>query len=149
VEREITINKPNAEVFSYIKLVKNQPDYAKWAKGDSAMRITSKGTDGSVGFISDWESDNKDIGKGEQEITKITEGAEIDVTIRFTRPVQETQNNYFTTEAVTPNQTKVKWAMTGTMNYPMNFMMLFVNVDNVMGSGLTAGLARLKSTLEK
>ncbi len=148
VQREVVINKPVASVFDYIKLVKNQPDYAKWTKGDTAMLITSTGTDGTAGYVSYWQSNNKDIGKGEQRITKVTEGSEADVVITFTQPMQEVQTNYFTTEAITSAQTKVKWVMTGRMEYPMNFLMLFVNVDNIMGAGLANGLQRIKTNME-
>jgi hypothetical protein len=34
VEQEITINKPNADVFNYVKMLRNQVYYSKWAKMD-------------------------------------------------------------------------------------------------------------------
>src|SRR5690554_6331855 len=74
VEREITINRPKQEVFAYIKYLKNQDNFSKWAKMDPAMKKTYKGTDGTVGFVSAWESEQDDVGKGEQEIKIITEG---------------------------------------------------------------------------
>ncbi len=73
VEREITIDKPKEDVFDYVKFLKNQDNYSKWATMDPDMKKTYRGTDGTVGFISAWESNNKDVGKGEQEIKKITE----------------------------------------------------------------------------
>src|SRR6478736_279635 len=69
VEREIVINKPKKEVFDYIRFIKNQDHYSKWAMMDPNMKKTYTGTDGTVGFISAWESENKNVGTGEQEIT--------------------------------------------------------------------------------
>jgi len=34
VEREIVINKPKAEVFNYVKMLKNQENYSLWATMD-------------------------------------------------------------------------------------------------------------------
>ena len=59
VEREVTINKPEAEVFGFIKYIKNQDQYSVWNNIDPAMKKTYKGTDGTVGFVSAWESTNK------------------------------------------------------------------------------------------
>src|ERR1700757_4744620 len=67
IEREVVINKPKQDVFNYIKMLKNQPNYSKWAMDDPNAKMTFTGTDGTVGFISAWES-NK-VGKGEQQIT--------------------------------------------------------------------------------
>src|SRR5262245_55746209 len=77
-EREITINKPKEQVFNYIKYLKNQDNFSKWASMDPDMKKDYRGTDGSVGFVSTWDSDKKDVGKGEQEIKKMTEGERID-----------------------------------------------------------------------
>lgn len=38
VEKEIVIDKPKAEVFEYIKLLKNQDNYNKWATTDPDIR---------------------------------------------------------------------------------------------------------------
>jgi len=108
VEREITIDKPKEEVFDYVKFLKNQDNYSKWATMDPEMKKTYSGTDGTVGFVSAWESDNKDVGIGEQEIKKITEGERIDFELRFFEPFESTEPAYMTTESVSENQTKVK-----------------------------------------
>ena len=73
VEKQITINRPESEVFEYIKYLKNQDNYSYWATIDPKMKKTYTGTDGTVGFVSAWDSKNKDAGKGEQEIIRIKE----------------------------------------------------------------------------
>ena len=62
-EREVIINKPKQEVFNYIKLLKNQNNYSKWASMDPAMKKFFRGTDGTVGFVSAWDSEKGDVGK--------------------------------------------------------------------------------------
>ena len=74
VEREVTINKPKQEVFDYVKYLKNQNQFSVWAKIDPAMKTEFRGEDGTVGFVSAWDSENPDAGKGEQKIVKIDDG---------------------------------------------------------------------------
>ena len=149
VEREITINKPKQEVFDYIKYLKNQDHYSKWAMMDPEMKKTYRGTDGTVGFVSTWESDNKEVGTGEQEIKKITEGEQIDFELRFLKPFEATEAAYMKTEAVSENQTLVKWGFNGHMDYPMNLFLLFMDFDKMIGGDLETGLSRLRIELEK
>jgi hypothetical protein len=149
VEREITINKPKADVFSYIKLLKNQNDWGPWIKKDPAIKLEYKGTDGQPGFISSWESKVEDVGVGEQEIKKITEGSRIDSELRFKKPFESTSQAYMITEDAGPNATKVKWGFTGSMPKPTNLILLFMNIDKAVGKDFEEGLANLKAILEK
>jgi len=149
VERETTINKPKQEVFDYVKFLKNQNEYSVWNKKDPNSKMEYIGTDGTVGFISSWDSQMEDVGKGEQEIKKITEGERLDVELRFKKPFEATDYAYMTTEAVDSTQTKVKWGFNGKMPYPMNIMCLFMNMDEMLGPDLQTGLDNLKGILEK
>ena len=149
VEREITINKSKPEVYSYILLLKNQNNYSVWATIDPAMKKEFRGTDGTVGFVSAWESEDKNVGKGEQEITKISDGNRIDYEIRFTKPFKAINPAYMITESLSENQTKVKWGFSGKMNYPMNLMMLFMDMEKMIGKDFENGLKKLKEILEK
>lgn len=149
VERQIVISKPKQEVFDYVKHLKNQDSYSKWAMMDPAMKKTYTGTDGTVGFVSAWDSDKKDVGKGEQEIKKITEGERVDFELRFIKPFEATEHAYMLTEAVSPSETKVKWGFDGHMAYPMNLMLLWMDFEKMIGDDLQTGLTNLKSNLEK
>ena len=148
VEREVVINKPKEQVFAYIKYIKNQDNYSVWASMDPHMKKSHTGTDGTPGFVAAWESDNKNVGKGEQEIKSIKEGERLDVELRFKGPFEMQNDAYMTTEAVSANQTKVKWGFTGRMPYPMNIMQLCMNMEDMVGGDLEKGLAKLKTTLE-
>jgi uncharacterized protein YndB with AHSA1/START domain len=149
VVREITINKPKQEVFDYVKFLKNQDNYSKWAMMDPNMKKTYTGTDGTVGFVSAWDSQEKNVGAGEQEIKGITNGERIDFELRFKRPFEATDYAYMTTEDAGNNQTKVKWGFNGKMKYPMNLMLLCMDMDKMLGKDLDTGLSNLKSILEK
>lgn len=148
-EVEVVINKPKQEVFDYVKYLKNQNEYSVWAKMDPGMKKEFRGTDGTEGFVSAWDSDNKDVGKGEQEIKKITGQDRIDYEIRFIKPFESTSNSYMSVEAAGENQTKVKWAFSGSMAYPFNVMRLFMDMEKAISGDLQTGLNNLKGILEQ
>ncbi|GAB1396997.1 MAG TPA: SRPBCC family protein [Saprospiraceae bacterium] len=149
VEKQIVINKPKQTVFDYIKLLKNQDNYSKWAMMDPNMTKTYRGTDGTVGFVSAWDSKQENVGAGEQEIKKIIEGERIDLALRFTKPFEAHDDAYLVTEAVNDSTTNVKWGFTGAFPYPMNVMNLFMDMEKAVGGDLQTGLENLKKVLEK
>jgi len=148
VQRDIMINKNKDEVFSYIRSLKNQDNFSKWGSLDPDMKKEYRGMDGTVGFVSSWEG-NKKVGKGEQEIVKITEGERVDYKLHFIKPFEGLAEAYMSTVAISENQTKVSWGMSSSMKYPMNIMLLFMNMEKMIGSDFSTGLANLKNILEK
>lgn len=143
----ITINRPKSDVFNYIKYLKNQGSYNKWVMMDPNVKRTYNGTDGTVGFVSAWESDNKNVGKGEQELKNVAEGERIDLEVRFEKPFKNTADVYMTTRTAAVDQTAVQWGMEGRNAYPMNLMNLFI--PGVLQKDLQTSLVNLKNILEK
>lgn len=146
--KEIVINKPVSEVYNYVKYLKNQDNYSKWGSMDPSMKKTYTGTDGTVGFVSAWEG-NKKVGQGEQEIKAIKEGQQIDFELRFIKPFRSLASAKMTTEAVDATSTRVSWGFESNMNYPMNVMKLFMNMEKAVGNDFSTGLSNLKNLLEK
>lgn len=146
--KTVVINKPKEEVFNYIKQLKNQDNYSVWGKMDPNMKKEYRGTDATEGFVAAWEG-NKDVGKGEQQIVKISEGERIDFDLHFIEPMESNAKVYMATETVSPTQTKVTWAFDSKMAYPFNIMGLFVNMGEMVGKDFQTGLDNLKAILEK
>ena len=146
VARSITINKPKTEIFNYIKYLKNQDEYSKWAKMDANMRKVYSGKDATAGFKSAWSSDNSDVGKGEQEIVKITDGQQVDYKIRFEEPMKDVASSFMRTDSIAADKTLVKWEISGNMTYPLNLMGLIM--DKMIGGDIEIGLSNLKKIQE-
>ncbi len=146
--KEIIINRPAGEVFNYIKYIKNQDNYSKWASLDPHMKSEHRGTDGTVGFVNHW-SGNKKVGEGEQEITAIEEGKALYTDLRFIKPFKSFAKAKMTTVAIDANSTKVTWGFESKMNYPMNIVKLFMNMSEMVGRDFSTGLTNLKAVLEK
>ena len=147
ITKEVVINKPVAEVFSYVRSLKNQDNYSIWNQIDPAMKKTYTGTDGMPGFIYAWDSQNKDAGKGAQEIKGIRENERVDIEIRFEKPMEGTNQAAIITTPVDGDKTKVEWGFYGTSPYPFNLMNLCM--DALVGKDLQQNLNNLKSVLEK
>ncbi|MFY0687843.1 MAG: SRPBCC family protein [Cyclobacteriaceae bacterium] len=146
VEASIVVNKPKDQVFEYIKYLKNQNEWATWNQIDPNMKQTYSGTDGTVGFISAWESEHPDVGVGEQEITKIVEGSRVETELRFKVPFEATSPAYMTSEDAGNDQTSVRWGFDGVMPYPMN--LLISSMKGQLETDFANGLAGLKSAVE-
>ena len=115
---------------------------------DPQMKKMYSGTDGTVGFIYGWDG-NKQAGSGEQEIKNIIEKEKLELEVRFIRPFKAIAQTPFFSESVSATQTKVKWGMVSEMNYPMNIMLLFMNMDKMIVADFATGLSNLKTILEK
>ncbi|MEE4176018.1 MAG: SRPBCC family protein [Bacteroides sp.] len=147
IEREVIINCPKDEVFQRVRSLEFQEEWSVWGKLDPNAQYTYTGVDGTVGSVQSWEG-NKDLGKGEQEITGITEGERIDFEIRFIKPYKSTSDLFITTEALGESETLVKWGMVGKIPVPMNLYMLFSNMNKTLGTDLEEGLQNLKMIME-
>src|SRR5690606_2870996 len=141
-EGQVVINKPKQEVFNYIKYVKNQDNFGVWQLSDPEMNTTEEGEDGTVGFKYSWDS--KKLGKGAQVITNIVEGERMESDMYFLEFDDKPNPAYISVEEKSPNETLVKWGISGESPYPWNLMNLFVNMNKEFEKGLN----NLKEILE-
>lgn len=147
LRKEILINKPKQAVFSYLKLIRNQEKYSVWVMKDPNIKLVYTGIDGTVGFSSAWESKDKNVGIGEQEIKKLVEGESIEVEIRFKKPFEGTNHACTAVMAINDTQAKVTQEFYGKSKFPMNIMNLFMN--KLVGKDMQKNLENLKANLEK
>ena len=146
LEKQIVIKKPKATVFNYLKLIKNQEKYSVWVMKDPNIKIVYSGTDGTVGFISSWTSDDKNVGIGAQEIIKLNEGESMEVEVRFKKPFEAINYASTVVTATGDGQTQVSMTFTGKHKFPMNVMNLFM--DKLVGRDMQQNLVNMKTNLE-
>jgi uncharacterized protein YndB with AHSA1/START domain len=147
LEKQVVINRPKRDVFNYLKLIKNQEQYSVWVMKDPNIKIVYTGTDGTVGFTSSWESNDKNVGIGEQEIKKIDDGESIEVEIRFKKPFEGTNQARTSVITLGDTQTKVTQVFYGSSKFPMNLMNLMM--DKLVGKDMQKNLENMKANLEK
>ena len=139
------INKPQKEVYDYVKLIKNQENYSVWVMKDPNVKIVYTGVDGTVGAKSSWVSLDENVGEGSQQITKMSPDR-IDVAIHFEKPMKGDDTGATIVEAITENETKLTSEFYGHADYPMNLMSFvfkgFIEKDQIQN------LANVKKILE-
>ncbi|MCB9268480.1 MAG: SRPBCC family protein [Lewinellaceae bacterium] len=140
------IDRPVRDVFEYVKHLKNQKYYSVWVMADPDVKLSYTGEDGTVGFISAWSSENKNVGVGAQEITNIVDGQRYDVELRFEKPFKATNQAYTTTEALGNDQTRVTNVFTAHSAFPMNLMSVLMK--NMLLRDMNQNMANLKKELE-
>lgn len=145
VQRSILIQKPRAEVFEYIRLLKNQDNYGKWQLSDPNMKKHYQGTDGTAGFKYSWDS--KDLGKGSQTILRIVEGdlMETELDFGFGEPAIST----ISTADAGAGSTQVTWSLKGHSAYPLNALSAIMSLFYDVGDDFDEGLTNLKNVLER
>ncbi len=143
---EVTTNKPLRAVFDFVKIIDNSRKYNIWWMIDPNQKLTYTGTDGTKGFIAAWDSEVKEAGKGEQEITNIIDCSLIDSEVRFEKPFKNIGQILMTTTAVTDSSTNVKWAFKGNNKFPMTLMNLII--PGMLNKQMNQSLSNLKNLLE-
>jgi len=147
IEKNVSINKNITDVFEFLKQTRNQDRFSVWNMKDPNMKKTYSGTDGTKGFIYSWDSKDKNVGAGSQEITNIIEESRIDYELRFIRPMQNVAISSFVLNTINENNTSVTWTFQCPTKFPMS---LFAPIfKNMLGKQLNKSLQNLKVLLEK
>ena len=146
IERSIVINKPLPEVFNYIRFLKNQDKFSYWNMQDPNAKKEYKGTDGTVGFVYAWDSENSHVGKGSQTIASIDENRKMSFDLHFERPFKADDKSFMTTESQGTSSTRVTWSFEGVSKWPFNVMTPLMK--GTLGDQLQTGLDNLKKNLE-
>lgn len=146
IEKSVIISKPRREVFDYIRHIRNQDHYSVWNMQDPNQKTTFSGEDGSVGFIYSWDSQDKNVGAGSQEIKRIVDNELVESELRFERPMKSVATSTMKISEASPTQTKVSWSFDGKMKFPLNILSFVMK--GVLGKQLQQGLNNLKNKLE-
>jgi hypothetical protein len=111
------------------------------------MKKKYSGKDGEVGFVYYWNSTNKNVGEGEQELTKLVSNKLVACELRFVRPMKSVAQANFDLDAVSKSKTMLSWSVVMESKFPMSlFSFLFVPK---LGKDLQQGLDKAKINLEK
>ena len=146
IEKSIIIDRPQNEVFNYLKYTKNQNQFSVWNMKDPNQKVSEKGTDGTVGFVYSWDSQNKNVGAGSQEIKKLVENETIEYELRFERPMKNIAKSKFVISEISGSQTQVTWDFRGPTKFPMS---LFSGIfKKMLGKDISTSLENLKKKLE-
>lgn len=147
VERSITIDAPSGYVWSYVSTLEEMHDWSPWKDRDTNQIVEFTGESGTIGSKMTWEG-NDQVGKGSQEITSMTEKESVETGLIFYMPLGESKSDAYILLNNGGKQTEVTWGFNGNSPYPMNAMLLFMNMDEMLGKDFDEGLNNLKTKVE-
>jgi len=146
ITREVAVAKPAREVFEFMKLLKNQERYSTYAQADPQMKIEYRGIDGTVGAVAAWDSDDRNVGKSEQEIKALEDGSRIEIEIRFKWPFESADPLVTEIEAIDADTTRLRNTYRGKIRYPYNLLVWWVMAK--VRENMQASLDNAKAVLE-
>jgi hypothetical protein len=145
-EKSITINAPIYSVWVNVNSLSALDKWSPWNEHDPVMKKEMKGIDGTVGAVQSWESNV--VGSGSQTIAVIEKPTYFETNLNFYTP-RKSHGKAYIKLVSEGTRTKATWGMTSNMPYPMNIMILFMNMEKTMGKDWDHGLSKLKELSEK
>lgn len=152
IEQKINIQKPAAEVFAMVVLLRNHRKFNKWTMTDPNVQIEYTGEDGTVGFDSHWKSDMKNVGEGYQKIVAIIPNQKIEYNLTFIKPFEDNAKSFISLEESEVNGVKstlVKWGFISHRKFMGKLMQAVLNLEKMLGKDLQQSLVNLKNLIEK
>ncbi|HZI53435.1 MAG TPA: SRPBCC family protein [Chitinophagaceae bacterium] len=146
LEKDITINAPQEKVWSHVNSLQELEKWSPWTDIAPAINVTHEGQKGAIGSVYRWEG-NKDVGSGNQTITKIQQPERVETHLHFIKPFKGEADSFIQLAAA-GSGTNVTWGFDTKYSYPMNVMQLFVDMDEMMGNQYNKGLSKLKTISE-
>ena len=146
LDKTITINAPKEKIWGNVSSLQQMMKWSPWLEKDPNAQTSFEGQEGTIGSVYRWRG-NKDVGSGNQTITKIDRPNSIITHLTFIEPFSGEADSFINL-ADEGAATKVTWGFDTKYPYPMNVMQLFINMDEMMGTQYDKGLAKLKQISE-
>jgi effector-binding domain-containing protein len=146
VERSMVINTEASVPFEQINTLKNWKDWSYWDNIDTVnMKDTWEGPESGVGARHGWDSPDKNVGKGTLTITKSEPNKFVETELNFDGMGTSIGGWKL---ADTAGGTKVTTYMDMNIGFMMRPMMLFMNMDEMLGNDFEKTLTGLKKKCE-
>lgn len=146
VQRSVDINA-SAEVIKekIVDLKFFHDKWSPWTEKDPQMQVTFTGEPGKEGSKMAWISNKKEVGKGSMTYN-YTHGDTVAFTLHFDD--YGDSKIYHVVNATGEKTSKVTWVMESKAPFMARAMMLFMNMDKMIGPDFEKGLKKLKTAVE-
>lgn len=144
IERTVSIDASSSMVWPNVNNFHSMQEWSPWAAMDPDQETTYSETDGEVGSTMEWTGEATGVGK--QEITSMSEGS-IVTHLTFVEPMAGEADATITL-AETEAGTDVTWSYDADESFPGNIFLLFIDLEDMLGSQYQDGLDNLKTMVE-
>ncbi|WP_276132308.1 SRPBCC family protein [Polluticoccus soli] len=145
VERSIAINGSKDIVSEQMMKYNNYQYWNPWADMDSNMKWDVTGEDGAPGARYHWTG--PEVGEGEM-VTKEARPDGMSYSLHFVEPFESDAEGTYRVEDMGNGQTKAIQTFTQKENFPMNGLMMAMNMRGMLEQSFDKGLAKLKKHVE-
>jgi len=147
VSRSATFAAPAPAVFAQVNELKKWEAWSPWAKKDPQAKSSYAGPAAGAGASMSWAG-NKEVGEGRMTIVESSANALVRFKLEFFKPFAATNSAEFAFKDE-GGRTAVTWTMRGHNNFVAKAMCLVFDMDKMVGGDFEAGLAGIKSIVEK
>ena len=147
VSRSASFAAPAPAVFAQVNELKKWEAWSPWAKKDPQMKQTYEGPPAGTGAVTSWAG-NKDVGEGRMSIVESRPAELIRFKLEFFKPFAATNSAEFSFKEE-GGRTAATWTMRGQNNFIGKAMGVVFDFDKMIGADFEAGLASLKTIVEK
>jgi hypothetical protein len=147
-ERSIGIAGAAHSAFEYVRLLRNHGALGSMKQVDKNVKENFSGTDGNPGFLHSWDSLRTFPGAGELGIRNVVPDERVELTWKFSRPLQVNGDAWIKIEPAGNAEVKVTYGISGRIPYPMNWLLVFFDHDELLGNFLNDRLKKLKNIPE-
>jgi len=147
VSRSATFAAPAPAVFAQVNELKKWEAWSPWAKKDPQAKSSYAGPAAGAGASMSWAG-NKEVGEGRMTIVESSANALVRFKLEFFKPFAATNSAEFAFREE-GGRTAVTWTMRGQNNFIAKAMCLVFDMDKMVGGDFEAGLAGIKSIVEK
>ena len=147
VSRSATFAAPAPAVFAQVNELKKWEAWSPWAKKDPQAKSSYAGPAAGAGASMSWAG-NKEVGEGRMTIVESSANALVRFKLEFFKPFAATNSAEFAFREE-GGRTAVTWTMRGHNNFVAKAMCLVFDMDKMVGGDFEAGLAGIKSIVEK
>src|ERR1700743_3676644 len=149
VRRSAVMRAPAEMIFPLIDDFHQWTKWSPWENKDPAMKRSYGGAESGNGAVYAWDG-NKNVGSGRMEILNASPPSKITIKLDFFKPFEahNTAEFIFVPEHDV-SLTNVIWVMQGPSSFLSKVMQVFMDLDRMIGRDFEAGLANLKTLVEK
>ncbi len=146
IEKEIVINRPQAEVFAKVADFNYYREWNPWQKSEPSAKYKISGTPSISGHRYEWEG--KKIGSGSLTVKSLSPNGNIELDLEFIKPWKTKAFDNWTFEDLKNGSTKVIWHNHGPLPYPVARLMGPI-INKNLSDQFAQGLNSLKQMCEK
>jgi len=147
VTRTASFAAPAPVVFAQVNELRKWEAWSPWAKKDPQMKQAYAGPAAGAGAVTSWVG-NKDVGEGRMSIVESRPAELVRFKLEFFKPFAATNSAEFTFKEQ-GGRTAVSWSMSGRNNFVGKAMSVVFDFDKMIGADFEAGLASMKTIVEK